>query len=96
MQPVLCGRDDARLALAVERVRRGRRRDLLGLRRREPPGGEGSGDAGGSRTAAEESATADPAARAQDVTAAVSCDSGSESALTASVSFLVSAGVSAV
>ncbi|GAA3551440.1 hypothetical protein GCM10022263_42880 [Nocardioides daeguensis] len=96
METVLGGRHDARLALAVEGVRRQRRRDLLGLGRREPPGGEGSGDAGGSRAAAEESAAADPAAGAQDVTAAVSCDSGSESALTASVSFLVSAGLSAV
>ncbi len=96
MQPVLGGRDDARLALPVERVRRRRGRDLRGLGSSEPARREGAGDPGRSRATAEEPAPADAAVAGQEVTAAVSLESGSDSALTASVIFFVSAGSSAV
>jgi len=109
VQPVLGRRDDAGLVLAAERVRRlgggGRpgRRPVAGATDRE-----GADHPGGGRTAAEEAAPGDapalrvallahrfvvPSAR-QESTAAVSWDSGSDSALTASDSCLTSSGVS--
>jgi hypothetical protein len=101
VQPVLGGRDDAGLPRAVEGVRRQRPRDRSGLRCGEPPGGEGAGDTGSGGATAEQAPAADPrgavaVGRGQDVTAAVSFDSGSESALTESESALTSSAESSV
>ena len=96
VQPVLRRRDDAGLVLAAEGVRRVPRRPAYRRRRRRTPArDEGAGEPGSGRTAAEQPPAGERprfAGQVRSSTAAVSCDSGSDRALTASASCLTSLG----
>ncbi len=89
MQPVLRGRRDAGLPLAAEGVRGPGTDGLVALARRA------SGDEGGARPDGGGTAAADQAPAGdvggQEITAAVTSDNGSESALTAAARALMSA-----
>ncbi len=103
MEPVLCGRDDAGLVLTPEGVRRralGGRLLLGGVPGRpRTRGTRRARDAGQRDAAAEQPTTAQPRARGcgaavQESTVAVSRESGSDRALTATARSLTCSGVS--
>ena len=99
MQPVLGGGDDAGLVLATEGVRRGATRGPETPTRGDPAAAYAPTRPAASRPAAEETAStdrrgADRGEVGEETTAAVSRDSGSESALTASENALTSSGES--
>ena len=87
--PAWCSPRKAYAAAGAAAGSPGRRRSLA------RPTANAPGHPGGGRAAAEEPASRDVVrVIGQDSTAAVSCDSGSDSALTASESALISSGVS--
>jgi hypothetical protein len=98
VQSVLGGRDDAGLVLATERERVRTTGGGFAVGGGRPTGRERArGEAGGSDTAADQASTGESASLlllgwlpGQDSTAAVSWDSGSESALTAFARSLIS------
>jgi hypothetical protein len=98
VQPVLGGRDDAGLVLPAEREGVAAAGSGLAVGRGRPTGRERArGEPGCGDAAADQAAPGEPAALfllrlllVQDSTAAVSWDSGSESALTALARSLIS------
>jgi hypothetical protein len=98
VQPVLGGRDDAGLVLATERERVAATGGGFAVGSGRPTGRERArGKAGGGDTAADQASSGESASvllvswlLGQDSTAAVSWDSGSESALTAFARSLIS------